>query len=355
METSGQNEARPDANDWLKDIDGSIRSALSPIFGDGYAELSSEGYTTKELTDAVKEAVAATDHALPDPTLNKERFLHNIYDLACKGQLDGQPLPEQSHYPLRHEDTNLANEGYMEFALRRAEVVKVYARNPDLGESLVTQQVLGIHASSSGSLLSILENGLKPLDHLRKSGARMASGERYWSGEQVRQAVSFVPLKSTSLNQLGPYLGDNQPMTSDRVTREISQLADSMRKQKKAYGKLIGNPADRFLEMQTIRDFMNQAPSDPAGQLEQQLIAANFPVVYGVKASYLSSANTFIVSSSIRGEFAVKNGVDHEGIGVILVPKAWVNFVQELVNSQGISINVYPIEDIPDIPTNLDA
>lgn len=234
--------------------------------------------------------------------------------------------------------------------IRRNTLLAIYSQNPELALFLIGEDVEGLHGATSGALLPVLEEGLKPLEELRREGKQVLGGERQFAGESIRNGTSFVEWHEA--NGIRNYIGNGEPVTIEGLQAESARLKAQVA------GTGIGgppNPArDLFLEntnksiqeTDALIGYLQAPPKTERDALQHELIRKNFPVIFGVNLNGLDRTKFIHPDSSISSEFVIPGGAPKENLKLILVPRDKTDTVKELVEKNGVNAAVQSIEDM---------
>jgi len=299
------------------------------------SKLARQGKDTTMINaaDNLKPLISAYKNSLEKliKTQTEEQFAisHNeLLVIAVDGNLAGKSIdfsvPDRYHYH------------YTDFLQRRAELIRIYAENRELAKLIVNNEILGFHGSKSGTLFSVLDEGLIPLSVLRQRGELVPAGERVRAMSQnIQETTSaFRWFQSRGISR---YSRNGDVMTVDELINGIKILRDpniidpSMSMEMR---QAAANDTEKVLE------FLQQVPTDTEMALKQQLIQSNFPVAYAFNGKGIETSDK--VSSHIYGEFIVPGGVPRGNIKALFVPEDKIDFVKTNLNISDLPI--FPLE-----------
>lgn len=213
----------------------------------------------------------------------------------------------------------------------RVTLAKTAFNNSELARHIIDSNVVGAHASNSASLVYVQKYGLRPQDWLTERDIPILSGEKYQRSTQPAVSnrynaknISMVPLGEQQ--DLSHYVSDGKPREKESLTNLNNVVIQMFHKGIEEYK---GEP-EKVQRLINNLESANRILSNPQNPEEEQLVELameNFPVVY------LSSGDNAIVTkprSDIKYEFGFQDGVPLENIKIILVPKIYVDYVQQM-------------------------
>lgn len=286
-------------------------------------------------------------------TLEEQRaFLNDVQDISLRGALHGTThVSYDSGKPIVPNWTPCSGRWNREF------ILGVYARNPSLAEVIVNKHVVGLHLTSSGSLLSIMDHGLLPLKQMMHEGMPIYTGAHDAAMDSsVREGVSCVSLTGSSYGH--STLGFMRGILPEQVEKTIRN-----------YEEMTTTVPERLAELfhadieiwRGFHNFITREPADPREALQQRLLREPFPVVFGVSVGAVEEERDrifdrnrderldkcFIPISDITGEFVVRGGITKNNIGIILVDSSNIDFVQQLIDETQNNIVLGDLADVP--------
>lgn len=300
------------------------------------------------MFDFANKTVAILDRAHESDNPN---FRDDIINIAAGRRFRGHKL-----YPASPNGRGkfLGKNGAM--GLRRAReyrtlLMDTYARNPDTTEALVKNNIVGLHASGSATLLSSLRHGLLPLNKLRAAGHEIPNGAKD-GDKEVGDGTSFVIL-GTHGREFTPFIG--KPITPESLDSQINQLSKFMKHlQTNGYDHHhVTSTQAAINRLQHKKQFLQKTAESPAETIQQQLTGENFPVIWGLSSEKVRSKQLLPIDSDVDGEFLV-GGLKPRDTPVILVPRNKIELVKQLVAQADSGHTVLPIDDIPKLSEAVD-
>lgn len=283
--------------------------------------------------DVLFKAINSSRFNSDKATLNKA--LEDLYSIAADGSLRGSRL--LGKYP---ESGNF----FQNFLSRRQRLMDFYLIDPDLADLIVKEEVVGIHGSSSGSLLSVLHNGLMPLTKLRAESELVASGERLYANELMNSTVSFFEWWRYKL--LNNYAASKPQITTEYLEQRIkgwkqALIDDPANVDNPAIERMIG-------DLERVKWFLEYNPRNDLQRLHQRLIGENFPLAYMANGSGIDSSRFGKPLVGVRGEFFVKEGVAKDNVRAIFVPGEKIDSVKGYIQDLGLEIKVFNLDYLLD-------
>jgi protein phosphatase 1L len=266
-------------------------------------------------------------NALSNPEIQSRR--NALLEIANKGTLDGVRIPDPIILGSGHHS--------VENMWQRVYFVEIYTHNPELAHLMVENQIVGCHGSASGSLMGVLEHGLRPQNYLREHQVPIATGEGFYGSADLNDIhVSFFNIGTRSLRR--SYLRDLEPITEEKLEKQIEKW-----KNIPPGGMHYNSLQLKLRNTEETLKFLRKENKTEEENLVDNLIRRNFPVAYFVKdKSFDKQSDTR--GTELDGEYAVKNGISREGVGVIGVPDSEVEFVQKLVVERNLNIKVISLD-----------
>lgn len=309
---------------------GQIEQSLQREFGDRFSAIS-------RLVPGFLERYTSLSSQFPEGDQRRT----DLHEIATAESLHGRKLVDPMEIPTpRHQE-------YDHLSMRTA-LMEIYARDPELAQLIVDQRIIAGHGSSSGSLLAVAGEGLRPWEQVLENSGLIASGERsgdYTPGIQS-DGVSFARWDARkSLVHYAEYLPEVSETTLQENIHQTQQVIEGLQTeedpedrelQQKAYTKKIDL-------LQKTLNFLGKSDKTPDEQLLEKLIRSNFPLIYLI-GELNSSEQTVPIRSSVPTEFVVRGGVSRERIKTLLVPIDRVEGVEKITVQKGASWKIKPIE-----------
>lgn len=189
------------------------------------------------------------------------------------------------------------------------------------------------HGSRSGSLITFhYSTPASARGYLLPMGALAASGAPVFTGE-----------RGNSLAQGAFNNGHLSVVNEHNIAGAIDYATDSTLARRSAVTtspaatspiNSFGSRQSRSLLKSNAQAAMQALQADPG---MHELVNENFPVVYGLRPDPTRLES---ISSSIKGEAGIRDGVKPKEIGAIFVPENKVAVVQLLINHSGYNIPV---------------
>lgn len=263
-----------------------------------------------------------------DP-LKKLKKLKELRGIAIAGTYKGHVI----------RDTDPRQRGKKEDRLDlRGALSLIYAQNEALADEIVFGNVIGAHASTSGSIIGVLNHGIRPQKFLKENEILAATGEVIFEGEGINQeCVSFTNWNNGPT--LALYAGDySGKQDVNDIGQKINNIAQASCNAKPLYKK----SAELYIKQKNaVIDYLRNAPP---GDVLGRFIQENFPVIYLVSDdSFKDFEGIQLTGNKELGDFMVRGGVPTCDIKIMLVPRIKVKEVSELARST--SVKVFPIED----------
>lgn len=283
--------------------------------------------------------------------------LNDIMDITTRGVLRDHailPVGTWVHDEAKDElffetlPTALPPRGHQEYRLALA---AIYLRDPELAEAIVANKIIGLHGAPSGTLLSILEKGLMPLQTLRDESIEVVSGARDAHSEE-RTRISFLPVSYHTAHSIKRFWGDGQPITSEKLREKIDGVAADLRRlrglpdQNDTVHEEIERSQSNLLELQNLRNHISYPEVQVHPSLEDELIVQNFPLVFGFAGEGLEHSSIMDLHSDTSGEHAVKDVIKPSNIRLVFAPAEKVEYVQRIAEARNPATKVFPIEDL---------
>jgi hypothetical protein len=277
----------------------------------------------------------------PKTELNKQiwknkklnsKIREDLLDIATKGVLRGKTIVDK--LPGRSS--------YMDFAMHRANLINLYSISPDYANALVENEVLGIHGSTSASLLGVLQHGLRPQEVLTELGVLVASGEGVFAGTGWnKDHVSFAQWDYLIDISRPAYIGNNQPLTVKGVNGQIQNLETAAAETHDDFKPPV---EQKLQQARQVLSIIQKHPETEEELQYQELLIENFPVIYHINQSAQEGRTVHVPQSDVGKEFGIEGGVPVDNIKIILVPEVKIAKVQQLIQERGLNIGVFPIE-----------
>lgn len=283
-------------------------------------------------------------------------FREDILKLAT-----GKPFRGHKLYPARSNGDFLGKKGSMSYGDAkdyRTLLMNTYTQNPDTTEALVKNNIVGLHASGSATLLSSLRHGLLPLNKLRTEGHETPNGAKD-GNKKVGDGTSFVVLGANKVSDGREFVSyTGTPITPESLDRRINKLSEFIQflQNQSGHDRNSSEVAHVYAAINKLRDkkqFLEKPAENPEEATLQRLTCENFPVIWGLSSKNVRSKQLLPIISDVHGEFLV-SGLKPHDTPVILVPRDKIQEVQQLVDKSGSHHTVLPIEDIPDLSAALD-
>lgn len=289
----------------------------------------SPSYMARLMVESYIDTVTA-----PTPAgVTDEQERQDMLDLVLTQTLRGRPVPDTFPKPtetkLNTAMTYIRN------------LMAYYVHSPEYVQALVNNEIIGVHASTSGSLLGVLDHGLLPQQEIEARGLLVTTGEGVYSGAGFNAtSVSFV--QPDRIHRLKSYYGNADPLTADIVAQQVAAYDAALQ---------AVNPMDvtrpslekKVRQLQALETFLRTPPADPLMALQQDLIQQNFPVIYYVSQN-TQRPRTFLSLGGLDTEFGLEGGAEREHMPMISVPANRVDFVRSLIAQGGLTMEVFPIE-----------
>lgn len=284
-----------------------------------------------------------TDRSIP---LTEMLIQYDIVTkLATKGLYKGKQVRETN--PGRRSETG---NGDVPLEVRGA-LAMLAAQNEDLADVIVEEDIMGAHGSTSGSLLDILDHGLRPQQYLDEHAIMPTTGEVVYEGAGINQEyVSFT--EWTSVDTLALYAGS---VSGEKGATDIRAEIERFRKASETAGGVYRKSADMYINQRMkVADFLDQDMGEE--DTAKELIRRNFPVIYFINDdSFKDSTDPDTIhytKNKDLDEFLVKGGVPPSDIRIILVPREQISLVRQQVQKRGLTTEVFPIEDYFSLKVN---
>lgn len=306
--------------------------------------------------------VASTDHLWAKDDLRSvagamiakgdSEKIDAVREIVFNNLLGGKPIPEFMGKINPNDEV-----------AKKQRLLEIYENDPHVANVIVEKNVIGFHASNSASLIGVLEHGLLPASVLREKGHFVSSGEHIFQGKKGQQTVSFADWRAPwSLQQYADGGKPRSAETFDDIAAEfdkgyIENLHDFGEEHPYTHNSMtLANDARVTAKM--LRD---ESHSETA-----QLVRENFPIMYGYSPGTEpiyetiydrpdDKPDSYVVArlrSDIDGEFRVygADGVKHDQIPVIAVPKDRVDEVRAITERYNRNVVVIPIEALLETP-----
>lgn len=281
-----------------------------------YAQEMQEFYG--EVSQALKQADRLNSEAEAD-----------LVEIAASGSLGGQEI-----------FTGRVGDYFLRTSMNpRKTLMDIYTQDPELARKIVEDGVAVGHGSTSGSLLGILDDGIKPMGYLEAQGSLVSTGEGVFGAAGINQEyASFTPWSNRDV--LMTY-SKGSKVTEEALEQDIAVLKKSLEEE------VIGAP--RASVELTIRneertlEFLRTAKNDSREILHDSLIRDNFPVVY-LANNNISGKGIEVADRAMEGEIAIKGGIETKDISTILVPQDKIELVRKQIERRGLNINIFAIE-----------
>jgi hypothetical protein len=217
-------------------------------------------------------------------------------------------------------------------------LMQLYANNPSIAETITSRGIVGIHGSSSGSLLGVLDHGLRPQDFLDERNIVIATGEGvYGSADLNKTHVSFFPWFKR--HPIKDYLPRTYPLTVDmllEVTDYLKKQASEAEGREKHFLKTIRN-------LENTIKFISKDPKNEEEKLGQELTKENYPILYFIDQNHFKENQ--IRKTGLDDEFAIRDGIPPQGIPMIVVPEEFREKTRKIIENKGKNIAVFRQED----------
>lgn len=312
-------------------------------------EPRTRGVFTDNLTRAYSDILTnASIQGKPDEELQKLR--DDLILIATKGQIRDATLLSYDQYPARRSP---APHTMLEY---RALLMQIYARDPEFAYAIMKEKIVGMHGSTSASLLGVIKDGLKPHEEVIGTDGIIASGEGMLIGEND---FPFVEEGGVSFSQLIA-----TPKLMEAFTKLKPDLSEHIIKAnlKKYYEKLAGlssSPADDWNDFidgyqcqlkidyyQRLLDFLHKPNKTGEEQLQERLIRESFPVIYFIGP--VDPQQWYPGSRNVPTEFRAEGKTD---VRIVAAPKEKMEMVKNLSETHGRTWRVVDIESyLPKAP-----
>ncbi len=220
--------------------------------------------------------------------------------------------------------------------IKRMTFAGIYERNPSTAQKLAEYDIFGFHASSSGTLLGILEHGLLPGVDVRERGLA-TNGEWVFQSNSGQDSISVGLLGDVVT--LANYAGSGKPRSLDEVAQSIKGDEEFLARFK-GEGGLVKRSAleARIKEEEALYEKLKRDPED----LNNRLYMENIPILWGISRKLGEKQRFHRRSEETRIDEVVKIS----DCQLIAVPSEKIDYVQKIVDQAGRTLELVPIEDI---------
>lgn len=273
--------------------------------------------------------------AINDPRFSTDKTsltkaLGDIYKLATEGSLNGYKLLDS--YPGRFNIRDIFDQ--------KEKLINFYLYDPEFAELILKGKITGIHGSSSGTLLSVMHNGLLPLNKLRENYEFIPSGERVFAEEAVNKTVSFF--QWWDYKRINQYAAQGGRITPDAIDNEIGQWRQLITENSSWVNR--ENIEKIISDLEHVKSFLQISPKNELQFLHQKLIKENFPVAFLVNTVGRGNTDLIIPDVGLHSEFQVFNGVPVGNVKAILVPSGKIDVTRGYVEKLELDIKVYDLD-----------
>ncbi len=321
-----------------------------------------------------KGLMRAVDHVFESPAWHncatpeaQGAFISDVTTLATASAVKNHTLwDETTTISVLLKEPSRIHEPFIDNAALPSEerivLLNIYGQNPALAESFIRNKIWGIHATTSASLLSVLEQGLLPFNKLVEKGIPIFSGA-HDASSSVKDGVSCATLYNHSLSSITRYFYGQ--VTEEELSNAIEFGRKAMT-QPEGYGGLIKILRAALPHLEARRDYHATTPTTLEEKLKLSLVKDCFGIAYAVKqhAVWDDSSRFFddglsigkkrnsindktFIPQGLSGEVVVRGGIALEDIGLILVPEIHIEFMRALLKQRGVDIEVGKMDDIP--------
>lgn len=263
--------------------------------------------------------------------LNPGKPVQDIDEIIANGSLEGRKLVGYGDKLRRWKE-------YQDIS-QREQLLHLYAANPEFAHQIVSGDVAAVHGSSSGSLLGVLEHGLRPQKYLREQQIPVSTGEGVMGSAELQEYVSVFPWHlNDRVRNYSVYRG---PITSESIHRGINQLQEEVDKGDQV--RFIPSYKNTINNLETTLSFLERNDKSPEELLHAEMIKQNFPVLYFINLDEVSQEDVDL--TRMDDETIIKDGVSPDSIKVIAVPSQYVEQVRSIIKEKGKNISVFSIEE----------
>ena len=221
----------------------------------------------------------------------------------------------------------------------RDNLLDIYSRNPNLAHAIINSNASLGHGSSSGSLLSVLEIGIRPRNIVISEGNAVVTGEgeQYLRNKYNDDSVSFAystiisDVKETFSATTYAYRYAGLQNVTD-IRQRISELEQ-------------GNVENKLAIIDDLNNLLTTLETEQTSteqKFNQLLTKYNFPVLY-----LGSSERDIQINVEYQNEINIVGGIGRENVHIILIPKKLIPVMEFALAEIGKDIPFFlPIEDM---------
>lgn len=327
---------------------GAMEREVSDIFA--VATESQPGY--------VRPAMQETEQQALNVMRTNETARQDIHDLFVNNEIEGTPI------------TPVLGNSPVDQIYKQRRLLEIYQDDPQAARAIAAHHVAGFHVSRSGSLLSTLEHGLLPAyEARRRENVDVFDGERAFSPDGGQDYLSYADW--TYMQSISQYARAGHPVSTEQLEQYVAAHQQDIDEHESEIND------ETYWLARYVHANKKQRVADATSRLSKmrannnpewlQLTEDNFPVAYGIDIEgYAIKAGSWHAPKSqaqeraidrfapgdISGEFMVlSREVSPAEFGVIAVPRARVEQVQQIVSRGGHDVKVIPLELLvaPDI------
>lgn len=237
---------------------------------------------------------------------------------------------------------------FTDFELRKTvpytqrKLLDIYGRSPELAREIVDQSIVGAHGTRSGSLVNILQHGLRPTDYQRENQLLSLTGTYDWDGNNFNRVATSQCLWWND-RTIARY--------THRPAVNVANLAGWMEAYAEEWDAPDLKPTRKLVLSwaKRLSDFKNKTNKSDVETDIESCLNADFPVIVLVDDQTLSKRNAHRVQSDERDEFAIDGGLPPINIPTILVPSKDINLVRRLGDKYSWYGSIYDIGSYYDL------
>ena len=228
---------------------------------------------------------------------------------------------------------------------------KLSTYDAHLADMIASKDIIGAHTSTSGSLLGVLDHGLRPQGYLKQHGIPLLTGMNDIGSYGLNQHSVSAELWYKSGYVVEDYSWYSGVLTKEKLEEDIRSIEENIALEMKGSNSklsleqyinnhLISTSYNRLIRTLELLKKVNKTGDE---RTIAGLVEDNFPILYLINGTDLTSDRIVSVTTSSGDEFAVKDGLNQSEL-MILVPEEKLRLVRAFASIRESSSVVHPIE-----------